>query len=371
MARAVDLALKGRGSTAPNPCVGAVLVHHGVVAAEGFHTACGKPHAEPEAIADARQRNVNPGDCVLYVTLEPCNHQGKTPPCTRAILNAGIRKVVVGCLDPNPDVAGGGAKFLRDHGVEVRTGVLEERCRDLIDDFLVWKTKQRTYNFLKMASTLDGRIAARHGRPEPVSSPESFKRVHEMRALAHAVVVGGGTLRADNPSLTCRMEGRDPDAPQPWAVVATTRLPEADAPLTLLTERADRTVFWTGEDAAASPEAEALRALGCRVWGLPLADAAGARLDLSQGFQRLQSELGCWYALCEGGGTMAGSLLDAGLADEFTLFMAPRVLGDEHGRPLCAGRNADSMAEALDLRLTACGASGPDLMLTFKPLTRS
>ena len=156
MRRALELAERGRWSTAPNPTVGAVLVKDGAVAAEGWHQVCGQAHAEVNCLRDAASKGVDPRGGTLYVTLEPCNHFGKTPPCSHAVLEAGISRVVIGMLDPNAKAAGG-ADFLREHGVEVVSGVLEQECRDLVADFLVWQTTRRPYVILKMASTLDGR----------------------------------------------------------------------------------------------------------------------------------------------------------------------------------------------------------------------
>ena len=194
MARAVELALQGRGATAPNPCVGAVLAREGVILAEGFHTRFGAPHAEIECLNTARAQGIDPAGCDLYVTLEPCNHLGKTPHCTRAVLESRVARVAVGARDPNPDVAGGGIEFLRRHGVTVEVGVLEQDCRELIDEFVLWKTSPRTWNILKLAVTLDGRIAGPKGLPEPVSCEASRLAVHRLRARVQAVLVGGKTL---------------------------------------------------------------------------------------------------------------------------------------------------------------------------------
>ena len=171
MRRAIKLARRGLPEAAPNPCVGAVLVQRGGIVAEGWHTAYGKPHAEREAIADARAKDVDTAACDLYVTLEPCNHHGKTPPCTEAVLEAGIKRVYVGCGDPNPTVAGGGAQFLRSRGVEVALGILEQECRDLIADFLTWKLEQRSYCILRITSyNVCYTKLLRVGVPRPLSA---------------------------------------------------------------------------------------------------------------------------------------------------------------------------------------------------------
>jgi len=367
MARALVLAGQGKGDVAPNPCVGAVLVRDGVIVAEGWHKRFGGPHAEVNCLADAREKGVDPATCTLYVTLEPCNHTGKTPPCAKAVLQAGIKKVVVGCADPNPHVEGGGADFLRSNGVDVVVGVLEEECRDMIADFVVWQFTRRTYNILKMAATLDGRIAARDGKLCRVSCEASRKLVHALRGRVDAVIVGGGTLKADNPRLTARAEGVL--APkQPLAVVVTSRLPDAGEHLILLRERPAETIFWTSEEAATSRHADALRDTGVRVWGLP---SLGHGLHLEQGFVRLRNEASCLTCLCEGGGRLAFSLLQQGLMDEIQYFLAPKALGDTRGVPVFSGAAGPSMAEALRFRLCAAQRSGADLLLTYRPLSCS
>ncbi|HKI81477.1 MAG TPA: bifunctional diaminohydroxyphosphoribosylaminopyrimidine deaminase/5-amino-6-(5-phosphoribosylamino)uracil reductase RibD, partial [Pseudodesulfovibrio sp.] len=268
MDRAVRLARRGRGATAPNPCVGAVLVRDGAVVAEGWHTGFGKLHAERECLADARDKGVDPRGATMFVTLEPCNHHGKTPPCTEALIEAGVAKVVVGTRDPNP-VAAGGVDKLRSHGIEVTVGVLEQRCRDLIDDFLLWQNTHSSYNILKMAATLDGKISGRARRPEAVSCAEAFARVHDLRAMAGAVIVGGNTFYADDPSLTCRKENLPGDFVQPFGVVVTSRLPDDPSRFTLLRERPERAIFMTSKSAARSPQADVLRRRGTSVWPLP------------------------------------------------------------------------------------------------------
>ena len=363
MARALELARLGKGATAPNPCVGAVLAQGGSIVAEGWHQRFGGPHAEVNCLADASAKGVDASQCTLYVTLEPCNHQGKTPPCTRAVLDAGIKRVMVGCADPNPKVEGGGADFLRERGVDVTVGVLELPCRDMIADFLVWQFTPLTFNILKMAATLDGRIATRTGHSAWVSGPESRAHVHDLRTRVDAVIVGGATLRKDNPQLTARPEGSAPGK-QPLAVVVTSLLPEPGAPLTLLRQRPSHTVFWTDAANSASVRAEALREMGIRVWQLP---SSGEQLNLVPGFARLRQEAGCHTTLCEGGGRLALSLAKQGLMNEFLYFLAPKVLGDAKAIPVFSGEVVESMEQALRLRLSSVRASGQDLLLTYMP----
>ncbi|MDC0336219.1 bifunctional diaminohydroxyphosphoribosylaminopyrimidine deaminase/5-amino-6-(5-phosphoribosylamino)uracil reductase RibD [Pseudodesulfovibrio sp.] len=363
MACAMDLAIRGRGTTAPNPCVGAVLVDKDTIVAGGWHTKFGALHAERECLASAKDKGIDPRGMTMYVTLEPCNHHGKTPPCTEALIEAGIATVVIGTRDPNP-VAAGGLEKLEKHGINVVVGVLEQECKDLIADFLLWQNSHSPFNIVKMAATLDGKIASRARTPEPVSSPESFNKVHELRARVGAVVVGGGTFYADNPSLTCRLEGRRSDFTQPFAVVITSRLPENPEDYTLLTKRGDKTIFMTTEDAARSPEADALRTLGTSVWPLP---GTPGHLNLSAGFERLRYDLGCHYTLCEGGGRLAMHLVEQGLADELVHFVAPRILGDDHAPAAYAGRRETPMALAFNFRIISMAQTGTDIMVTMRP----
>lgn len=367
MARAAELARNGRGPAAPNPCVGAVLVHGEQVVAEGWHTRAGELHAERECLADAREKGVfdrvPASECAMYVTLEPCNHHGRTPPCTEAIIEAGIGEVVIGFRDPNP-LAAGGMERLAEHGVSVSHGVLEDECRDLVADFLLWQETDRTYNILKLAATLDGRIAAADGTPEAVSCPASFECVQDIRSFVGAVVVGGETFRNDDPSLTCRCAGLPEAFEQPLAVVVTSALPAPDADRKLLRFRPHQTVFWTGQAQAASEQAEALRAKGVRVIGLP-ADDSG--LLLGEGFRWLRKECGCHYSMVEGGGRLAMTLVLQGLADEMDYFLAPRVLGDATARSAFSGRTGMRMADAVDYRIARIRHVGRDLRLTLLP----
>ena len=360
MLQAVALARKGKGQTAPNPCVGALLVCGDTVVAEGYHRRYGGPHAEVEALRDAAGKGLDPRSCTLYVTLEPCNHHGKTPPCTEALLAAGIRHVVVGARDPHPGVTGGGIERLRDSGVAVTTGVAEQACLDLIGDFVVWKTSSRPHLRLKLASTLDGRIATRSGHSAWISGEASRREVQRLRGMAQAVLVGGETFRQDNPRLTYRPPS---GTPQPLAVVVTSQLPGDPAAWNLTSRRPGETIFWTTADQARSPRAEDLQNLGCRIWALP---EHGHGLDLSVGLERLRTELGVLDVLCEGGGRLALSLVEKGLADELYLFLAPRILGDEQARPLFAGRSIETMDQALSWRIVQQERFDEDLLLVLK-----
>ena len=375
MLEAVALARRYRFMTAPNPNVGAVLVREGVIVARGAHKAAGLPHAEREALADAAARGIDPAGCTLVVTLEPCLHHGRTPPCTEAILAAGIRHVVIGAMDPT-SLAGGGAELLRQHGVHVETGVALEECLELIRDFLTWQNSPYPFTTLKLAATLDGRIATRTGHARWISCPEARRQVHALRRVSDAVLVGGNTFYQDNPGLDYRPEPGDPAAEkQPLAVVASSRLPDAHQDMILLKKRPEQLVFWTTVASAASPKAERLRKAGARVYGLQSkpgpVDAKGhamrAELDLAEGLRLLRHDLECRYVLCEGGGRLGLSLLTGGLAQELHLHLSPRILGDNQAIPLFDGLSPLQLDEGLRLRLLETRRCGSDLLITLGP----
>ncbi|MDR2893200.1 MAG: bifunctional diaminohydroxyphosphoribosylaminopyrimidine deaminase/5-amino-6-(5-phosphoribosylamino)uracil reductase RibD [Deltaproteobacteria bacterium] len=386
---------QGFGRTAPNPCVGALLVRDDQVLAGGFHAAAGQDHAEVAALKDAAAKGVNPAECTLVVTLEPCNHYGKTPPCTKAILEAGIRRVVIGASDPNPQAAGG-ADFLRSRSVQVESGVAERECLDNIADFLTWQNTVRPYVILKLAATLDGRIATRSGHSKWISGPQALARVHELRSNAQAVLIGGNTFYQDNPRLTCRA-GENPLAPatcgqsdkiganqsnnkpQPLAIVLSSRLPDPKQNFHLLRERPEQVIFWTSTALSEGREAEALRRMGVRIWGLE--HKSDGLLDLGAGLERLRCECGVYYLLCEGGGRLGLSLLENQLVDEFRLHLSPKIIGDNEARPLFDGRNSGltgesgslpglsglpALDEAPGLRFTNAEICGDDLLLQLR-----
>ncbi|MDZ7761030.1 MAG: bifunctional diaminohydroxyphosphoribosylaminopyrimidine deaminase/5-amino-6-(5-phosphoribosylamino)uracil reductase RibD [Desulfovermiculus sp.] len=362
MLHAVRLALQAKGQTAPNPCVGAVLTKGGIIAAVGWHKGPGLPHAEIEALSQAKEKGWDLTDLTLWVTLEPCNHFGRTPPCTQAILDVGISRVIIGTLDPNPKVTGGGAERLRGHGVHVVVGQEEQACLDLISDFRAWTLEYRPFVQLKLAATLDGRIATRTGHSAWVTGEAARQRVHNMRSRTQAVLIGGRTLNADNPRLTNRSAqgGR-----QPWAVVVTGQLPRPDADMFLLQNRPRELVFLTSQEQAASEHAQALERIGVTVWGLPHLKRGGR--DLRSGLQRLYQDLGCAELLCEGGGRLGMGLVQSGLVDELHLVLAPKVVGDESGVSMLSGRQVMSMDEAVNWRLISHEQVGEDLWLVYRP----
>ncbi|MFP4445005.1 MAG: bifunctional diaminohydroxyphosphoribosylaminopyrimidine deaminase/5-amino-6-(5-phosphoribosylamino)uracil reductase RibD [Desulfosudaceae bacterium] len=337
MQEAIDLATRGEGFTAPNPVVGAVVVSNGEVVGRGWHAAAGKPHAEVMAIeaAGPRARSAD-----LYVTLEPCNHTGRTPPCTRKILEAGIGRVVVALRDPNPDVAGGGIEYLRARGVAVTEGVGQRAVARQLDWFVKYIRTKLPFVTLKCAMTLDGRIATRTGDSRWVTGEASRAFVHRLRHAADAIMIGAGTLQADHPRLTARLEGRP--ARDPVRIVLDTRLSidEDAALLHLQSDAKTMLVAGPGHDPDKRRRLEAS--------GVHVVEAAmeSGRVDLAALMERLGG-MGITSLLLEGGARVAGSALAAGIVDKVCLFYAPRILGGDDGVPMCRGAGPAQMADAL------------------------
>ncbi len=317
MARALELAEMGKPS--PNPRVGAVIVKDGKIIGEGFHTRAGGPHAEVAALEAVSKAGLTADGATLYVTLEPCNHVGKTPPCTRAIQAAKIARVVIGCADPNPHVEGGGIDALRTGGVKVETFVLEAEAKALIAPWTKFVTTGLPHVALKLALSLDGRIATRTGSSKWVTGRDARARVHALRAQADAVAVGINTALADDPRLTVRAAKGD----NPIRVVFDTRLRLANHLRLVTTAREIPTWVLTSMDAEASLEEELVNR-GVEV--IRVAVGNEGRVDPLAGARAL-SERGVVSLLVEGGAELAGSLLATHLADELHAFLAPIMLG--------------------------------------------
>jgi diaminohydroxyphosphoribosylaminopyrimidine deaminase/5-amino-6-(5-phosphoribosylamino)uracil reductase len=355
MRMALDEAEKGVGRTSPNPAVGAVLVKNGHVLARGFHAKAGGPHAEIVALRQAggRARGAD-----LYTTLEPCNHHGRTPPCTEAILAAGIRRVFVGCLDANPRVSGRGVKRLRSGGLKVVSGVLNDQCAELNAPFFTFITRKRPFVTLKVASTADGRIAGESGDSRWVTGPAARARVHQLRGRVDAVLVGGGTVRMDDPQLTARPRGR-PAARQPMRVVLSASLDLPPSAKVFAGRPGGALVLTASPDEA---KAAALRKAGAQVVRLP-AGPSGS-LDLRAVLDEL-ARRDVVHLLVEGGAGVFGGFLEAGLADEILLFVAPRVLGSGLSWATLSGRAR--IEDAIALEPWHVEQLGPDVLLTARP----
>jgi diaminohydroxyphosphoribosylaminopyrimidine deaminase/5-amino-6-(5-phosphoribosylamino)uracil reductase len=363
LALAARSALRAAGLAEPNPLVGAVIVKHARVIGAGHHRRFGLAHAEVEAIADARARGHDPHGATMYVTLEPCNHHGKQPPCSDAVLAAGIAEVVIARPDPNP-IAAGGAQKLRRAGVTVR---FTDACPDatrLADPFVKRLTTDQPWVIAKWAQTLDGRIATRTGESQWISSERSRRRVHALRARVDAVLTGIGTVLADDPQLTARAVRR----PRRTALRIVVD-PRLELPLTSRLARTARDVpvLCATTPAAArarTDHAAALNAAGVTILEAPPLGAPD-HIDLRALLATLRAALGVSTLLVESGPRLLGSLLGAGLVDQAIVFIAPLILADAHAHPAAVGLAVPNLSGALRMHVAAMHRSGPDTMLTL------
>ena len=355
MQHALGLAARGLGQVWPNPAVGCVIVRQGRVVGRGWTQPGGRPHAEVVALAQA-------GDAArgatAYVTLEPCAHHGRTPPCSEALIAAGLARVVTALEDPDPRVCGRGHGMLREAGIAVTTGVEGAAARRLQSGFLSRVTQGRPMVTLKLALSLDGRIATASGESRWITGPEARRAVHAMRAAHDAVLVGGGTARADDPELTVRELGV---ARQPVRIIAARYLdlPEGGR----LASSIGVAPLWLVHGPGAQPRRAAFWAeRGARLFELPPPDARGGdgRLDPCAMLARLGQE-GLTRVFCEGGGEMAASLLAAGCVDEIAVFSAGLALGAE-GRPGIGVLGLARLAQATRFRLVEVAPVGADVL---------
>lgn len=353
MQLAIKEARKGLGRTSPNPCVGAVVVKNNRLIATGFHAKAGTPHAEVHALraAGAKARGAT-----IYVTLEPCNHTGKTPPCTQAILAAGIKRVVVGMLDPNPLVAGGGCQTLGAQGVEITQGVLVEECRSLNRPFSKHITTGLPWVIMKAGMSLDGRLALASGQCSWITNEQSRRQVHRLRDRVDAILIGSETALCDDPALTTRVTGRRGRDPLRVILDTALRLP----PTAKMLQQASSAPTWIfcGPDAEVR-RAEALIEAGAVVKQVRLDDAG--QLDLAA----VLCELGraqLTSVLVEGGSRVHGAFLRANLVDEVQIFMAPIFIGND-GVPLVDSLGLRTIVEAPRFSTTKVRRFGNDVLI--------
>lgn len=350
MMRALELARLGLGATAPNPMVGCVLVRDGAVVGEGWHKGAGRPHAEAEALAVAGE---NARGATAYVTLEPCNHHGRTPPCAEALLKAGVAEVVYALADPNP-VAAGGAARLAQAGVKARNGVCGAEAAALNRFWLHALRAGRPYVIAKFAMSLDGRIATRTGASKWITGPEARERAHDLRRSVDAIIVGAGTVIADDPSLTARTKPGATAYPLRVVLDSAGRT----SPGAAVYDRAGKGALLAATRAASPSRLADYRRHGVETLVLDT-DEAG-RPDVRDLMPALKTR-GCNGVLVEGGAEVLGAFFDAGLVDEVWAFIAPIVIGG--GKPAVSGLGAATIGEALSLAGVETETLGRDILL--------
>lgn len=351
MQMALELAKQGRGWTSPNPMVGAVIVKDGQIIGKGYHARCGDLHAERAAL---KACTGDPAGATMYVTLEPCCHHGRQPPCTDAILEAGITRVVVGSGDPNPQVAGEGLNILRSHGVEITESVLKEECTALNDVFFHYIQTKKPYVVLKYAMTLDGKLAAYTGASQWITGEIARRHVHESRGRYRAIMVGVDTVITDNPQLTCRIEG----GRNPLRIVCDSSLRTPLTATLVQTAREVETLIatcYTDKDRIAPYEA-----LGCRVLTLP--ENKDGKVDLPALMEAL-GKMEVDSVLLEGGSRLHWSALESGIVNKVQAYIAPKLLGGAAAKSPIGGQGFPHPDNAVRLKEPTITRLGDDLLI--------
>ncbi len=359
MRLALAEAKKGIGKTSPNPAVGAVVVRNGEVLAKGYHKKAGEPHAEVAALQKIRYKA--PGS-TLYVTLEPCNHYGRTPPCTHAIVKAGVSRVVVGMRDPNPNVSGGGCAYLARHGIDVQVGVLENECRRINEAYIKFVTTKSPFVILKSALTLDGWMGTRTGHSKWITGPQARRYVHRMRQISDAVMVGAGTVIKDDPMLTAR-DGVSSLARQPLRIVVDSGLRSPIDAKIFKTAGKHPSAVVIGSRCRAESKVKELERMEVSVIRCPLKKGMidlRALMDILGGKEILS-------LFVEGGARLNYSLLKGALVDKVLIFLAPKLLGASDGVPMSFGKGPAKIQGCLGLREASVRRFGEDVLVTAYP----
>jgi diaminohydroxyphosphoribosylaminopyrimidine deaminase/5-amino-6-(5-phosphoribosylamino)uracil reductase len=355
MSLAISLAKKGEGRTSPNPLVGAVLVKRGKIIGKGYHRKAGLPHAEIEAFIDAGRKGQDVRGGTLYVSLEPCCHrEKKTPPCTDALIEKGVGEVIVGALDPNPRVSGKGVKTLRDAGIRVTTGVLEEKARELNEAFNKYITTRTPFVTLKLAATLDGKIATHTGDSKWIGSERQRKLGHRLRNLADAVMVGTGTILKDDPSLNVRLYKKAGKEPVPVVLDRTLKTPVKSK----IFSAHESVIIVTGKSHDRD-KGKKLEGAGARIIEV------GSDKDGHFRLMELARELGkieITSLLIEGGSATAALALKSGIVDKVVFFYAPRVIGAE-GLSMVGNLGVSRIKDSLDIERVKIRKLGGEFMV--------
>lgn len=350
MGLALKLAEKGIGFVNPNPLVGALIIKDKKIIGQGWHEKYGGLHAERNALANC---SVDPDGATMYVTLEPCCHYGKTPPCTEAILQSGIKKVVIGCLDPNPLMSGKGAAILQNAGIEVIIGVLREQCRKLNEVFFHYIKNKTPFVVMKYAMTMDGKIATVSGKSKWITGECARNNVHKDRNRYSAIMVGVGTVLADNPSLTCRIEG----GRNPLRIICDTNLRTPFDAVVVNTAKQTTTIIATAcED---REKQQSYLELGCEVLVLP---QKGKHIDLNVCMRELGG-LGIDSILLEGGSTLNFSALQSGIVNKVQAYIAPKLFGGDNAKTPIGGIGIAEVDKCVMLTNQTITLLGEDILI--------
>ncbi|TCK98814.1 diaminohydroxyphosphoribosylaminopyrimidine deaminase/5-amino-6-(5-phosphoribosylamino)uracil reductase [Natranaerovirga hydrolytica] len=353
MERAIELAQKGVGYTNPNPLVGAVIVKDNRIIGEGYHMSYGGPHAEVNALNNA----IEPvEDATLYVTLEPCSHYGKTPPCAKAIVEHKIKRVVIGMIDPNPLVAGNGIKILEDNGIEVITGVLENEIKSFSEIFIKYITTKKPFCILKTAMTLDGKISTASGDYKWISNEASRKYVHRLRHRVSAIMVGIGTILNDDPRLTTRLDDIEGKDPVRIIIDTSCRIP-LDSKVFNINSNAKTIIVTTKK--APSEKISQLMEKNVEIIMTPLKED---KVDMECLMERLGQEK-IDSVLIEGGSTLNYSALKSGIVDKVISVIAPKIIGGANAKTPVGGEGIQLLNDAIQLKNIKVSHLEEDIMI--------
>jgi len=358
MSEALRQAKKGLGRTSPNPAVGAVIVRNGEIIASGFHRRAGENHAEVNVLEKIRGRGRR--DDILYVTLEPCNHHGRTPPCTEAILKSGIKRVVVGMRDPNPKVTGGGCEFLAARGLEIESGVLESECRRQNETFLKFVKTGRPFVVAKSALTLDGWIATSNGHSKWITGEKSRWFVHRLRDRLDGIMVGIGTVLADDPLLTTRLNKRR--GKDPVRIIVDTQLRIPHNARVLNNDSSAATLIAVGEEVPSNECGGISKDRG----SILVCPTKNGKVNLTA-LMDILGKMSITSLLVEGGAALMGSMIREKLIDKFYIFKAPKILGGSDGIPMAAGPGPEKMDRCLMLKDISVRRFGDDILIRGYP----
>lgn len=350
MELAIKLAKKGEGKVNPNPMVGALIVKDGTIIGEGYHEKYGEGHAEVNAFKSLKE---DPSGATMYVTLEPCSHYGKTPPCVDKIIQSKIKRVVIGMIDPNPLVSGNGVDKLKRAGIEVKVGVLEDKCKKLNEIFIKYILTKNPFVVLKTAMSLDGKIATRTGESKWITSEKSRLEVHNLRNKLSAIMVGVNTVIKDNPELTCRIEnGNDPIR---IIVDSTLKIPMDSK---VLQNKDNKTIIVTTKRANINSMQELLK----KNIQVIIIEEKNGQVDLSALIKKL-GELGIDSILLEGGSTLNYSALEENIVDKVMVYIAPKIIGGESSKTPVGGRGIDKLNDAFKLKNIAINILNEDILV--------